>query len=210
MLEALYGEKDPAFLQLAELMGTGRDDRRLTAAVRRLYDFIQSHPYPDQWLEEKQALFTVEGPVGETSWGRLVRRQMEQTLLACVALLDKARELADGEGENGRGIWFRSACRPHGRGGSGKSRLLSGGLGYAAPKAAGAARRLWAAGRAAPIWGSGPEGAGERPAHRSKKLVKALPDLFLRDSGPVPGGHRRHRGADPFPVRGGAPVRRLL
>lgn len=97
VLEALYGEKDPAFLQLAELMGTGRDDRRLTAAVRRLYDFIQSHPYPDQWLEEKQALFAVEGPVGETSWGRLVRRQMEQTLLACVALLDKARELADGE-----------------------------------------------------------------------------------------------------------------
>ena len=97
VLEDLYGEKDPAFLQLAELMGTGRDDRRLTAAVRRLYDFIQSHPYPGQWLEEKQGLFEIEGPVGETPWGRLVRRQVEQTLLAGAALLDKARELADGE-----------------------------------------------------------------------------------------------------------------
>ncbi len=97
VLETLYGEKDPAFLQLAELMGTGRDDRRLTAAVRRLYDFIQSHPYPDLWLEEKQAQFECNGPIGDSPWGRMVRREAEQRLLASLALLDKALELAEGE-----------------------------------------------------------------------------------------------------------------
>ncbi|MCI8553440.1 MAG: helicase-exonuclease AddAB subunit AddA [Clostridiales bacterium] len=97
VLEELYIEREPAFLELSEVLGGGRDDRRLTAAVRRLYDFIQSHPWPDEWLKEKERLFWQEGPLEQTGWAREVTGQVRRSLLACVSLLGRAAALADGE-----------------------------------------------------------------------------------------------------------------
>ena len=38
---------------LADTLGAGRDDRRLTELVLELYDKLQSHPYPLRWLAEQ-------------------------------------------------------------------------------------------------------------------------------------------------------------
>ncbi|MCI9414925.1 MAG: helicase-exonuclease AddAB subunit AddA [Clostridiales bacterium] len=97
VLEELYTEENPAFLELSEVMGTGRDDRRLIAAVRRLYDFIQSHPWPDQWLVDKAALFEENVPLADTVWAREVIDRVRQVLFSSAALLHKAGELAAGE-----------------------------------------------------------------------------------------------------------------
>ncbi len=43
--------------ELADAFSSERDDRRLMGMVKTLYDFMQSHPYPQAWLEEKTSLY---------------------------------------------------------------------------------------------------------------------------------------------------------
>ncbi len=97
VLEECYGEKEPAFLELASLLSSGRNDKGLIQAVERIYGFIQSHPFPDRWLEEQERAYAADTPVAETIWGLAVRARILDTLRYAAALLDKAVELADGE-----------------------------------------------------------------------------------------------------------------
>ena len=43
------GDEEAA--QLAGTLGAGRDDKALTALVLELHGKIQSHPYPEKWLQ---------------------------------------------------------------------------------------------------------------------------------------------------------------
>lgn len=97
VLEASYQESDPAFLELAALLGSGRDDRGLSEAVLRLYAFIQSHPFPYEWLEQQEGRYAGRDPADKTDWGRIVREHTAGTLRYCAAMLRKALELATSE-----------------------------------------------------------------------------------------------------------------
>lgn len=96
-LEEGYAAGDEAFLELAGLLSSGRDDRGLAAAVSRLFDFIQAHPFPEQWLAAQQAAYADDRPLPQTAWGGAVLRRIAATLAYAVSLLDKAMELAEEE-----------------------------------------------------------------------------------------------------------------
>ena len=70
VLEKSYEDSDPDFLALADSVGLGRDDRRLSELVLRLHAAMQSHARPDLWAE---ALIregeTPPASVLETRWG---------------------------------------------------------------------------------------------------------------------------------------------
>ena len=70
VLEKSYEDMDPDFLALADSVGLGRDDRRLSELVLRLHAAMQSHARPDLWAE---ALIregeTPPASVLETRWG---------------------------------------------------------------------------------------------------------------------------------------------
>lgn len=68
-LEERYEEGSDGFLRLVELLSPKRDDRPLCDMVRRLYEFVRSHPFPDRWMKEKLALYRPDGPVGRTPLG---------------------------------------------------------------------------------------------------------------------------------------------
>ena len=58
---------------LARTLGAGRDDRALEALMLQLHKKIQSHPYPERWLQELRRDW--EAPPEElsaSSWGRAV------------------------------------------------------------------------------------------------------------------------------------------
>ena len=97
VMEAAYEARDPAFLALAELLSGGRDDRKLTEAVLRLYTFIQSHPFPNDWLQAQEALYATNAPIANTAWGQTVRRYVSGTLHHGVAMLRKAWSMATSE-----------------------------------------------------------------------------------------------------------------
>lgn len=51
LLEEQYAAKNAAFLEMAEALAPGRDDRELMETVLSLYQFSQSFPQPEKWLE---------------------------------------------------------------------------------------------------------------------------------------------------------------
>ena len=81
-IERWYDSQDekPGFSLLADTVGAGRDDSRLTELVLTLYDKMQCHPRPERWAAQQvELLQTPVGDVGETLWGReILDRAAEQ------------------------------------------------------------------------------------------------------------------------------------
>ena len=72
-LERCYekAEELPGFSLLADTVGAGRDDRRLSELALTLYDKMQCHARPDAWAAQQvQLLQTPVSDAGETAWGR--------------------------------------------------------------------------------------------------------------------------------------------
>ena len=82
-LENCYAqpEQHPGFLQLADTVGAGRDDRRLAALVLDLHSRMQCHAWPEAWAEEQVALLRAPAAdAAETPWGQeILRRASEMT-----------------------------------------------------------------------------------------------------------------------------------
>ena len=62
------------FFELLECYGSNRDDRALQDMVLSLYDFIQSSPWPEEWLEKMTENLNVPDGTdfGETPWGKVL------------------------------------------------------------------------------------------------------------------------------------------
>jgi len=73
LLERKYPEGDAAFLALADMMGAGRDDSRLAEIILETYSALQSHPYPEKWIQSQLDMdINPETDVGSTPWGALL------------------------------------------------------------------------------------------------------------------------------------------
>lgn len=105
-LEAQYAAHAEDFAALASLLSSGRSDAGLSAAVKKLYQFVQSHPFPDRWLRAQEQSYSRFLPAADTPWGQQVLAFAADALQAAAALLRKAVALA---GEEKR---MASAYRP--------------------------------------------------------------------------------------------------
>ncbi len=90
-IEAYYaGEQGEEFADLVELLSSGRDDRRVGQTVLKLYDFVRSHPFYEDWLQEKLAMYDPGQPVEQTVWGRVILDYAADALRYSVALITEA------------------------------------------------------------------------------------------------------------------------
>ncbi len=73
-------ETDPDFVCLLDAVLTGRDDTRLVEILLDIHARIQSHPNPDQWLEQRRKDFRAEGitDAGKTVWGNQVLSHVKE------------------------------------------------------------------------------------------------------------------------------------
>ncbi|MEA4895679.1 MAG: UvrD-helicase domain-containing protein, partial [Oscillospiraceae bacterium] len=82
-LEAAYEHigEDAEFSALADSVGAGRDDHRLSSAVSDLHGKMQSHPYPERWAASQLASLDVSGlsDAGCTVWGRELMKSAGDT-----------------------------------------------------------------------------------------------------------------------------------
>ena len=79
----------PGFLELADTVGAGRDDRRLAALVLTLYDKMQSHARPERWAAQQVELLRAPAAdAGETPWGREVLQSAAEKAACWSAELD--------------------------------------------------------------------------------------------------------------------------
>ena len=91
VLEDFYTDMTPGQVQLADCFGFGRDDRGLEELVLELHRRVQSHAYPELWLNEQRADWAeLPEDGGETVFGRALLARTERKARHWAALLDGA------------------------------------------------------------------------------------------------------------------------
>ena len=101
MFEDKYEEGAEEFLQLLDAYGGNRDDEKLKNMVLEVYDFVQSTPWPEEWLHAmSQAYYTGEDfDFSRTLWAEIIMEFAQMELEGCLNLLKKAERIAiSGEG----------------------------------------------------------------------------------------------------------------
>ncbi len=73
LLERKYPEMNESFRALTDMMGAGRDDSRLFEIVLETHKAVQSHPYPERWMQAQiDRPIDPEADAGSTPWGTLL------------------------------------------------------------------------------------------------------------------------------------------
>lgn len=98
VLEELFEDKyeaespDEEFLHLVECYSGSRDDKALKDMVLNLYEFVQSHPWPEKWLKEHAAAFDTDGAgdFANTVWAKVLIKTLGIEFAGFVNMLEKA------------------------------------------------------------------------------------------------------------------------
>lgn len=96
-IEDLFDEKyeinDKKFLKLLETYSTYLSDDNLKDLVLEIYNFIQSSPFPNEWLEEKVEDFNIKDRLdtdfSENVWGKIIIKNVKEEALDCKLRLEK-------------------------------------------------------------------------------------------------------------------------
>ena len=74
LLEEKYENDDEDFENLVNIYTSNKDDETLRNIILKIYNFIQSAPFPNKWLEEQTEIFNVEDDISaeDTPWGKLL------------------------------------------------------------------------------------------------------------------------------------------
>ena len=75
LFEEAYEVDDPEFLTLVDTYGGTRDDKKLSELIDKVYNFIQSQPYPLKWLEEEAECFDINSSkdLQDSKWMRVIK-----------------------------------------------------------------------------------------------------------------------------------------
>ena len=74
LLEEKYESDDEDFENIVNIYTSNKDDETLRSMILKIYNFIQSAPFPNKWLEEQTEILNVEDDVRaeDTPWGKLL------------------------------------------------------------------------------------------------------------------------------------------
>lgn len=75
LINSRYAQMTEGFKALVDTLGAGRDDSALIGIVLDTYTAVQSHPYPDKWLNEQINAALPSGDVAQTPWGSLLLKR---------------------------------------------------------------------------------------------------------------------------------------
>ncbi len=92
MEEFYAADRDGSFPALVELLSGGRDDRRVSDTILKLYGFIRSHPFYEDWLADKEKMYDSLIPAGETVWGRTILSYGAEAVEYCLQINRELKE----------------------------------------------------------------------------------------------------------------------
>ena len=95
--EDLYLANDEDFNKLIELYVGYKDDENLKNIILKIHKYIQSAPFPEDWLEEKKEKFNPSDVINfaETEWGKIILRNYEDELLNAIQVLEGCKKQLD-------------------------------------------------------------------------------------------------------------------
>jgi len=101
LFEDLYEEKQQDFSDLLESYGGNRNDQAIQDMVLNLYFFIQSNPWPEEWLEKMAGLMDIPSGTdfSQTPWGNAITEAIRLELKGLINKVNRAIEvLSNAEG----------------------------------------------------------------------------------------------------------------
>jgi ATP-dependent helicase/nuclease subunit A len=103
VLEKWYEKKDPHFHNLVETYGGSKTDDNLKSIILNLHSFIQSFPYPFEWLDEQKKILNPKRykDFGETIWGKEALEYLEITLESLLSEAKRTKAMAEEFGVSG-------------------------------------------------------------------------------------------------------------
>ena len=93
VLERKYEEKDPVFENTVEVFSSVRDDKILQEIVLMLYEFLRSHPFPENWIMEKIAMYDPSLTAAETQWGKVILKRAKMSALFIKSLNEVSQRM---------------------------------------------------------------------------------------------------------------------
>ena len=84
IFEEKYERKEEDFTELINTYTSYRDDTPLKELILKIYTYIQSNPFPNQWLNEKIEMFNIqelEEDFSKNPWGEILLKEVEEELI---------------------------------------------------------------------------------------------------------------------------------
>lgn len=98
LFEEKYEKQDANFLKLIDIYTGYRGDEPLKEILLTIYRYIQSNPFPEEWLEEKVEMFhltEIEQDFGHTIWGTILLQKQKEMIIETKVGLGKIKERLD-------------------------------------------------------------------------------------------------------------------
>ena len=96
IFEKNYEEENQDFALLINTYTSYKDDTPLKDLVLKIYNYIQSNPFPEKWLHEKIEMFNLKDKLDQdfskTPWGEVLLEEVEETLIDCISSLEQVEE----------------------------------------------------------------------------------------------------------------------
>lgn len=96
IFEKNYEEENQDFTLLINTYTSYKDDTPLKDLVLKIYNYIQSNPFPEKWLHEKIEMFNLKDKLDQdfskTPWGEVLLEEVEETLIDCISSLQQAED----------------------------------------------------------------------------------------------------------------------
>ena len=95
--EELYLENDDEFNKLIELYAGYKDDENLKNIILKIHNYIQSAPFPEDWLEEQIEKFNMSDieDFSQTEWGKIILKNFRDEVLNSIQILESSKHQLD-------------------------------------------------------------------------------------------------------------------
>ena len=86
VFDEFYEEKNKDFINLVNIYGGYRDDETLKEVILKIYKFIQSTPFPEEWLETQVEKFNLDKmqDFSKTCWGELLIENLREEIKSSI------------------------------------------------------------------------------------------------------------------------------
>ena len=88
LFEELYESENNEFLKLIDIYTGYKGDEPLKELILKIYKFVQSSPFPEEWLHENVQKFNLENKLEEdfssTIWGEILLNDLKDETIDCI------------------------------------------------------------------------------------------------------------------------------
>lgn len=80
--DELYEQENSEFIRLLDIYEGYRNDDNLKALILRIYNYIQSSPFPEKWLNDKIEQFNIpeDLDIADTIWGKIIINEFKECI----------------------------------------------------------------------------------------------------------------------------------